>query len=561
MSKSHWLLIIILAVNFSLNVWGIDWGLPERWHPDEVVYKAEIMYDLGSFDHNYHAYGSLPFYQAIIVSVWPTDLLQNILPLNSFEIRTLNTMLARLLSAAMATAIVYIIYQLGSRLFNSKAGLISAALTAFSMGLVNLAHFATPDIPSLFWSALAALYAVKTWQTGSDKHYILAGIFSGLAAAIRYVGGITIIVLLTAHWLRKKDNRSPAALIKGLAASFIIFFVGDFAALVTPCTFLIGFIKETFFNFMRNPEGGKAFSPLIVEYVNASGLPMALLSFAGLIYALWLYIKKREQQKPLLLIASMLVPYYLLVGGMNVSLLRYALPLQPFLLLLTGKMMADFLSLLPGKEKFVWLLLLAFTLTYSFFYVVAADLTIINDSRYMFNEWLRNNIDTKEKVEITSYISGSSHWLYPVTIRPHNKAEEGTIEALQDNETYHLLLKYALYVEQKAKSAGFCPEEIPTYTSWYENARKGYREEVSGFNISPAGLDERRPKWLAVSSLYYNRFFRSAGGPERKFFKMLFNNKLSYRPVQTIQYQTPYPYLSPKVEFVNPEIIIYRRQQ
>ena len=37
--KPH-LLIVILAISLFLNVYGLKWGLPDRWSPDEHVART-----------------------------------------------------------------------------------------------------------------------------------------------------------------------------------------------------------------------------------------------------------------------------------------------------------------------------------------------------------------------------------------------------------------------------------------------------------------------------------------------------------------------------------------
>jgi len=204
MSSHKWLLIIILATNFALNVWGLDWGLPERWHPDELLNKVELMVEVGAVNHNYYTYGSLPFYRIAALAVWPAMIGQAWLGWHDFEVLSVDNLLARLQSALMGTGIVWAVYGIGKQLFDRRTGLISAAFMGLTMGLVNLSHFATVDIPSLGWFSWCSYMSVLMWRRGSSRAYVGAGIFCGLAAAARYVGGISMIVILTAHFLRPK---------------------------------------------------------------------------------------------------------------------------------------------------------------------------------------------------------------------------------------------------------------------------------------------------------------------------------------------------------------------
>ena len=558
MSLHKWLLILILITSFALNFWGIDWGLPERWHPDEMVEKAELMYEHRVPDHNFHAYGSLPFYQIVAFSVWPVDIWQNWFGWHSFEVRAMNTWWARFISVVMATGIVWLVYGLGKKLFDRRAALISAGLMAISMGLVNLAHFATADIPSLFWSMLAAYFAVKVWREGAKKNYILAGFFAGAAAAVRFVGGILILSLLAAHFLRKKEKRSFDDLVWGAASSMLAFMIGDASMLFSPCTFMVGFIKENFFDALRNAGGSRAFTPLIIEFINAAGWPIAVLSMTSLFFTLWLIWKPRFR-KEVLLIMSMVVPYYMVIGGMYVSNLRYAVPLLPFVLLLVGKMFSVFVWQLPKIQKTVWRLVLFGTIVYSLLYVIAADMSFTGDSRYLLQDWLRNNVNAGDSLELTTYTSSTAHWLYNVTYRPHDNAEWSTRRALQNNDLYDRTLGTAYRIEGWAKKYGICSKEIPTYISWHEAAVALHNNDVADFDIGPKGLLERSPDWVIISDIYYKRFLNGDGGEEAVFFEQLMSGELPYVLVRELK-QGGWLGVTPRVEFANPRLLIYQKK-
>lgn len=64
--KTSTYLSIILLLSFLLNVWGINWGLPERWHPDEMTGAALRMGYYKSLNPHHFAYGSLHYYQIML---------------------------------------------------------------------------------------------------------------------------------------------------------------------------------------------------------------------------------------------------------------------------------------------------------------------------------------------------------------------------------------------------------------------------------------------------------------------------------------------------------------
>ncbi len=61
---TRWLLLAILALGLVLRLWGIDWGMPFIYHPDEAypINGALQMVKTGDLDpHTFH-WGSLIFY-------------------------------------------------------------------------------------------------------------------------------------------------------------------------------------------------------------------------------------------------------------------------------------------------------------------------------------------------------------------------------------------------------------------------------------------------------------------------------------------------------------------
>lgn len=556
MSSHKWILLIILAINFALNVWGIEWGLPERWHPDELLDKAEMMYALNEINHNYYTYGALPFYQLELLALAPAKLGQTVFGWHDFEVRSIDTLLARLLSALMGTGIVAATYGIASALFDRRSGLISASLIGLTMGLVNLSHFATVDISSLWWFTMTSWFSVRVWRGGATKDYVAAGICSGLAAAVRFVGGISIIVLLAAYWFRRKNERRPDRLVLGAGSSLMALLAANLPMVALPCYFAIGYTKDFFYNGLRNVDGARAWLPLVGDYINATGWPLALLSLGGIVYMVWLMGQKKWRTQ-IWLIAAMILPYYFIVGRMHVSYLRYALPLAPFLLILAGKMLNDFMFNLPGWQRRFWQGTFVLTLVYSLAYVIVADLNFVHDSRGQVNSWLMNNILDRERIEVTSYVTDTAQWFFDITRRPHDHGEWSTRRVLASSQAYTGILTGLERVEEKAQAAGICAANLPAYRTWNEIAVERFEAETANFDLSSKGIIERRPDVLVVSELYYDRFREEAQEPEGMFFRDLFNGKLPYILREEIWYEG-WPGLRPKVEFVNPKIVIYR---
>ncbi len=553
MQKGVSTITLLASLSLFLNIWGIEWGLPVNWHPDELVKRAGEMIKIASFDHNYYAYGAWSVYEVLLGAIMPVKILNYLGNFwHSRELHVMTNIGARLMSAFMGSGVIIIIYLITRKLFDRRAGLVTALLTAVTMGLVNLSHFATVDVPSLFWFCLACLAAVYIFSNEGGKWYLLAGIFTGLAAAVRYVGGLALLVVLAAHFLKKDKRRGGLEIF--LAVVVVTF------ALVNPVIFLceypVGFLAEMFFNSYRNHGDQAAFGPLLGEMANAMGWPMFLLGVGGAAYGI-LLIFKRDSRPKILLVWSMLVPYYLIVGRMHVSNLRYALPIIPFVLIMAGKMISDFERKLPKPDKLLWRLALFMVFGYSLVYSVAADLAFANDSRYLLTDWAIKNFEPGSTIEMTPYSPIGLTLNYPVVVRPMNNNEEDTMEALNDSGDYNKAVIAVTKITEIFRKRGLCQPKGQPYKPWYVLGRENLSKASKSYDFTGRGLAERAPDYFITSSFYTNRFLNDQTSADGGFFRDLKNEKTPYRLIKTFHYDLS-KWLRPEVEFVNPEIEVWK---
>jgi hypothetical protein len=95
------------------------------------------------------------------------------------------------------------------------------------------------------------------------------------------------------------------------------------------------------------------------------------------------------------------------------------------------------------------------------------------------------------------------------------------------------------------------------YTAWYESASRQYHETAADFDLSVDGLKVRRPDYLIVSGLYYDRFGGDNDTVEGHFFRALFSGQTPYAPVAEFKFQFA-PWINPPVERANPTIRIFK---
>jgi Dolichyl-phosphate-mannose-protein mannosyltransferase len=133
-------LFCILATSLFLNLWGINFGLPQRWHPDEIVGLAATMARNFTLNPHEFRYGSLHFYQLLAVIV-PTYLVTDFLSLPEAAQKTVVYVAARALTATFGVGCVALTFLAAQQLFSRTAGLVAAAFLTFTMGFVNISHY------------------------------------------------------------------------------------------------------------------------------------------------------------------------------------------------------------------------------------------------------------------------------------------------------------------------------------------------------------------------------------------------------------------------------------
>jgi 4-amino-4-deoxy-L-arabinose transferase-like glycosyltransferase len=119
-------------------------------------------------------------------------------------------LIARLLYAVLGTAIVYLIYRLGRRIFGQAAGLVAAACAAGYSYLILYSATLLTETPFIFFLLLALNAAYAVAATGSRKQLILLGF--ALAGTLLFRMAVLPFVLVLLAWIYFTARRSPQPL-------------------------------------------------------------------------------------------------------------------------------------------------------------------------------------------------------------------------------------------------------------------------------------------------------------------------------------------------------------
>jgi hypothetical protein len=322
----------LFVVAAGLRLWGINFGLPALYRPDEDVTVGRAMGIFhGVLNPHFADWPHLYFYLA---AGWLAPL--RLLGLVSDPAS--GYLGVRVLDALIGSLTVLLVFEFGRRAYGWLAGFFGAAALAVAFLHVRDSHFGTLDVP-LSMACLAVLYvAYRTLQSRGLRPLLINGITLGVAASLKYNGALVFAGIAAAQTLRARAElvRWPRLLARlalvGVVGVLTLAFTSPFLVLDPAMTqHGLGYI----FTHL-----GRATAPAI-GWVQLSlalwfGIDpvLLLLAVVGVAYAAW-----RRQPADVIILTFLLV-YFVLIGAGRSVFLRYADPMIAPLLLLAGRALA-----------------------------------------------------------------------------------------------------------------------------------------------------------------------------------------------------------------------------
>jgi 4-amino-4-deoxy-L-arabinose transferase-like glycosyltransferase len=348
------LLIFITLISFWLRLWGIQFGLPFAYHPDEQQYILPgIGFVSGDFRPWAHynpslypysiglvytlTYLGLRTFQAFpdyfdLTAAWSRPMVPWITGL---------IYLARLTSVAAGTLTTLVVYQLGRRAYSRVTGLGAAIIFGFAFLPVREAHFAVSDAPVALGVAVTLYLCLNIVRRGGWTDYLWTGIAIGLTTALKYSAGLLVLPLLTAHLVSRRYRSWAQRLRKlWLVAMAGLIAVASFL-LVSPYTLLdwdefwadfsenLRSARTGFEGLELDPAGGAIF--YFKSLIWGFGWPLFLLFLAAILFALW-----RRRRTDLMLL-TLPVFGFLYMQRQEMYFARWLTPFLPALAVLAAE--------------------------------------------------------------------------------------------------------------------------------------------------------------------------------------------------------------------------------
>jgi len=340
-------LFAILALGVGLRFWAINAGAPFRMANDEpsVVGTALGIMESGDFNPHFFYYGGLTIYLHTIVGV-----IWFLLGAISGDYQSLGDLwigellpASRAVTAAFGAMTVWVVYRVGLRIGPGTA-LVAALVMAVLPQPVRDAHYALTDTPLALLTALALLASLRAAEQRSLRALAVGGVVAGLAAAVKYNGGLALLMPYVAVAALPRGQRLTGLGVAtgGAAAGFLAgapYTVLDLPAFLNAFAALSqGYNQDRPFG-----EAAVTYVKYLRNWLSWPGVLPVQLGYAGLLVALFggLRIARRRAAQPgatsaAIMLLFPVVCFVMLSRQGSLQYGRYLLPLAPMLAITVG---------------------------------------------------------------------------------------------------------------------------------------------------------------------------------------------------------------------------------
>ena len=533
-------LALILVLSAALGIRGLDWGLPYQWHPDEKVQLADTMvrdrtlappHFINPSLHAYTTYVAVRLAYALaprqalryrlVANVELTDPQHPDRPIQFLAFR-----LARLFSAIFQLLTALLVFRIGRHVADDTTGLVAAWFTAATMGLVNMAHFATGE-SLLFLLCVWALWRFSyVAERGRWRDYALAGLATGLACSTKYTPWVLAVPFVVAHLAGR--GLVPGCSLTGIAqmaftmactiAGFIA--ASPYAVLSWPLfrdALIITWFTGAPSGSLANIE--RSWIPYIGIVANALGWPLFALALVGMVIGGWRLLRAGTESRLRQFYGihlAWIVVFYGFYGITAHRALRFIMPIGPSLVLIAAVAAVALIrsARRPGL-RVAAVALATFVGVYSTVYAARTAHMFAADTRYAAGRWLQN-----------------------LSLPPAMSVDYFSIEA------------YLPHLVRPSFQMRFVPFVLRT-----EYRGGDFWKEMYPYLDNPAnGV-------IVDADFFYPRYLNpdwQARWPERiQVYRLLLTGEGSpYRPVARFTSHGPW-WLDPRPELVCPEVVVF----
>ncbi len=532
-SDRPWL-VFILTAGLVLRLWGIAFGLPSLYNPDEsLTVRQALAFGAGILQPYSYVYSPfLPYLLTVLYGAYflvglatghfhsPSDL-----AILYFNEPTIFYLLARLTSVVFGVAAIGVAYLLAKSAYGRRAGMVSALGVALSPVLVRHAHYGLPDIP-VACLVLVALYALWRFSQEPDmRRFVAAGVAVGLAIVMKYLAWpLAISLVVAVLWVARRSHWPGRRALSRLVWGGIL--VGATFVAVSPYTVLDfrSFWSDTVLFQLGTQVGqGLPFTKVLAYYASALtleglDLPFMIAALAGLAFAIY---RRRFAD---LLLASFAVPYLVMLLLQGRYQLNWIIAVVPVLSVLAASAIDAVWHGVAANRMRLWpvgLLLLAVIAWPMLYRAYKLDQSFSwPDTRTVARTWIEANVPTGAK------IVSDPTWAVP-QLRQNRTSltrflDERAVSKRIDSRPDSTQVAYGQYARYQLAAleryAGPAYDLVYIQHEWWKSDESVADPEVypvwgsfEGQVFSVAELRAQGFEYAVVSSLKYAQYLREEG--------------------------------------------------
>jgi hypothetical protein len=385
----------VFCVALGLRVWGIGFGLPRLYHPDEPAYVLQAL-AVGRGLPDGLTFANPPLFKYLLLAEYAADYgLQRLTGgvrgqqdfIDQFRADPSQLyLIARLTSATFGALTAAAVLALGASVGAPRAGSIAGGLAAAAYLLARDSHFGVNDALVTLLVTLGLVFCVRVARGGRRADYALAGALAGLAFAAKYHGVALLVPLGVAHWVRPAASRRGANLVAALVAGLVSAMVA-FPSVVTETGRVLGDIYlHLYLDAVGgydglDPEGGYVFYARVLAI--GLGWPLLATTLVGLVFSI------KTVNRPMLVVASLPIALVAVLGAQHLYFARFLLPAVPALIVVAGVALDQLFALRP----IVGLAAVALVGTPSLVDALRFDTLLTReDTRTLASDWIQTNL-------------------------------------------------------------------------------------------------------------------------------------------------------------------------
>jgi 4-amino-4-deoxy-L-arabinose transferase-like glycosyltransferase len=455
------LMLLVLILGAAIRVWGLNFGIPHIYHPDELQKWRAVMrmVEYGDLNPRYFWHPSLLLYLTYATN--------SVFHLFSIEGSFADTLIlaGRTVSCIAGTISIYLVYKIGSLLWNSRAGFISATLLASFPLAITCSRYLKEDSLLTCIVLTAVLFTVKAAQNGSLSWLLLGGIFAGLSSSVKYSGIISFFILWGYPFICRNSELPFIKRVKhSLLATLIVpigFLIGTPYSVLDYPTFLNDFNHERAHMLTGHSSVITAGSQYwmfhvknsLLKGVTSINLLLGIFAFGAIL---------RKFRFPALYLFGLFLLYYLPAEFVRAKPApqpeRYIMPCLPFLALAIAWAYEEVRNL---RFQLFFLLAICSGLLISGYRSATLATEILPDTRDQAAIWLTQNIPSSAKVIIDWEQYGPQFKEPPFTVKhlnPETVIVDLAINNLNKEQADYLILSslhYDRYFSQPNINPGF----------------------------------------------------------------------------------------------------------